>query len=333
MGYKIKYKNEAGNRGCSSGDGGGGGGGGDDEATLPTPPQPSLSPPRLPRSPASTLPSPDPRALATSRLPLQRPRLPPRAADQDKEPLLALIREHSNAVIREKIQILSQRYVRFRRTCADSTCFYRAFLFSYLETLGQLQDRQAEVTRLMERIDTSKESFCGLNWDKAYLSNPEQYFSSAMADFNDLVNSVANGLSSDERFKSCSQTEIRTRGDDYRPYQANDVDALTYCRKMVRPLDAVASPLEMRAVTSALGIPLRVEAVDRSLREGLAKVRRYGFFPDRLDLMQWSSITSPTPLEVATGNLLSSDGTPLLTLMSLQNRKCDPKPWYILYRE
>ena len=46
------------------------------------------------------------------------------------------------------------------------------------ENLGQMQDSQAEVTRLMEHVAVSRENFCHLKWGKAYFLNPEEYFSS-----------------------------------------------------------------------------------------------------------------------------------------------------------
>uniref|UniRef100_A0A453AHW3 Uncharacterized protein n=1 Tax=Aegilops tauschii subsp. strangulata TaxID=200361 RepID=A0A453AHW3_AEGTS len=107
--------------------------------------------------------------------------------------LSRLVEKHSKNFFKEKIKILCQHYAHFRRTRGDGSCFYRAFLFSYLENLGLMQDSQAEVTRLMEHVAMSRENFCRLKWDKAYFLNPEEYFSSVVSEFSHLVNSVANG--------------------------------------------------------------------------------------------------------------------------------------------
>ena len=79
-------------------------------------------------------------------------------------------------------------------------------------------------------------------------------------------------------------------------------------------MDAQASMLEVRALTYALGILLRVETVDGRLRDNIAKVKRIDFFP-RLESGKgsyhvfssyWTSITAPTPEEMGSCNLLSS---------------------------
>ncbi|XP_020151925.1 OVARIAN TUMOR DOMAIN-containing deubiquitinating enzyme 1 [Aegilops tauschii subsp. strangulata] len=292
----------------------------------------------------------DRRVLSVSgvfRRPLARP-----WALEFQEPLLDLVEDYpDNDIVQEMIKILCQRYVHFKRTRGDGSCFYRAFFFSYLENLGQMQDSQAEVTRLMEHVAVSRENFCRLKWDKAYFLNPEEYFSSVASELNHLVNSVANGLSSDELQKRSLQemmplrvisllrllaeTEIRTRIDDYKPFIPGKVNVNQYCWKEVRPLDVKASALAMRALTYALGIPLRLETLGEGLTAGGLQVKRLDFFPRsesgkgafHIVRSYWSSTTTPEPLEIGSGSLMSSDGTPLLTLL------CRPDNCDILYRK
>ncbi|XP_037481978.1 OVARIAN TUMOR DOMAIN-containing deubiquitinating enzyme 1-like [Triticum dicoccoides] len=281
------------------------------------------------------------------RRPLARP-----WALEFQEPLLDLAEDYpDNDIVQEMIKILCQRYVHLKRTRGDGSCFYRAFFFSYLENLGQMQDSQAEVTRLMEHVAVSRENFCRLKWDKAYFLNPEEYFSSVASELNHLVNSVANGLSSDELQKRSLQeimplrvisllrllaeTEIRTRIDDYKPFIPGKMNVNQYCWKEVRPLDVKASALAMRALTYALGIPLRLETLGEGLTAGGLQVKRFDFFPRsesgkgafHIVRSYWSSTTTPEPLEIGSGNLISSDGTPLLTLL------CRPDNCDILYRK
>ncbi|XBI51735.1 hypothetical protein VPH35_034216 [Triticum aestivum] len=248
------------------------------------------------------------------------------------------------------VQILCQRYVHFRRTRGDGNYFYRAFFFSYLENLGQMQDSQAEVTRLMEHVAVSRQNFCRLKWEKAYFLNPEEYFSSVVSELNHLVNSVANGLSSDVLYKRSleeimplriisllrllAETEIRTREADYKSFIPEKMNVHQYCYKEVRPLDVKPTMLAMRALTYALGIPLRLEILGRDLMAGHLQVKRLDFFPRsetgkgafHMAQSYWSSTSTPEPLELGSGNLLSSDGTPSLTLLC-RSEDCD-----ILYR-
>ncbi|KAF7013462.1 hypothetical protein CFC21_027545 [Triticum aestivum] len=268
-----------------------------------------------------------------------------------QEPLLDLVEDYpDNDIFQEIIKVLCQRYLHFRRTRGDGNYFYRAFFFSYLENLGQMQDSQAEVTRLMEHVAVSRENFCRLKWDKAYFLNPEEYFSSVVSELNHLVNSVANGLSSDELYKRSleemmplriisllrllAETEIRTREADYKSFIPGNMNIHQYCYKEVRPLDVKPTMLAMRALTYALGIPLRLEILGRALMAGDLQVKRLDFFPrsesgkGAFHMVQsyWSSTSTPELLELGSGNLLSSDGTPSLTLLC-RSEDCD-----ILYR-
>ncbi|TVU13309.1 hypothetical protein EJB05_40357 [Eragrostis curvula] len=221
---------------------------------------------------------------------------PPLRAIGCQDPLLVLIQESTeNSIIQQKFKILSQHYVLFRRVRIDGSCFYRAFLFSYLEKLNQMQDCQAEITRLMECLEVSRENLCQLKWDKAYFLNPEAYFSSVVSDFKHLVKAAANGLSTDELYKISLQEirssrilsflrllteiEIRTHEEDYKSLFPRQIKAHWCCMKAVRPMHIEATKLQMRALSYTLGIPLRLEIVDQLLKEGAVQARRVDFFP------------------------------------------------------
>ena len=100
-------------------------------------------------------------------------------------------------------------------------------------------------------------------------------------------------------------------------------------------MDVEAEVLPMRALTYALGIPLQLEILGRALMAGDLQVKRLDFFPrsesgkGAFHMVQsyWSSTSTPEPLERGGGNLLSSDGTPLLPLL------CRPDNCDILYRK
>ncbi|VAH41457.1 unnamed protein product [Triticum turgidum subsp. durum] len=249
------------------------------------------------------------------------------------EQLAELVRESpDNSIIQEKMKILSKHYVLFRRTRQDGSCFYRAFLFSYMaclqEILRQMQDKQAEVTRLMECLEMYTDRFSRLKWDKAYFFNPEKYFSSVVSELNEVLNVIAAGL--------LTETEIRTE-EFYKQSIPQNLNVLQFCWKTVRSLDAEATTTQMRALTYTLGIPLRVEVVDKSSTGQGVLVKRLNFFhqadlnkgPLHLTRGYLSSSTAPKLLEEGgdDANLLSSDGAPLLTLLCRRGH-CD-----ILYRK
>nr|BAK05895.1 predicted protein [Hordeum vulgare subsp. vulgare] len=271
-----------------------------------------------------------------------------------QEQLSELVRESpDNSIIQEKMKILNKHYVRFRRTLRDGSCFYRAFMFSYMEILRHLQDKQDEVTRLMECLDISKDRFSRLRWHKADFSiDPQKYFSRVVSELEEVINVIAAGCTSEwlyqrslqESFSGrvipllrlLTETEIRTEK-FYKQYIPENLSVRQFCRKTVRSLDAEASTIQMRALTFALGIPLRVEVVDNSLMDQGVLVKRLDFFhetdwdkgPVRLTRGYLSSSTAPIQLKQGSYNadLLSPDGTPMLTLLCRRGQ-CD-----ILYRK
>ncbi|KAG0519974.1 hypothetical protein BDA96_08G033200 [Sorghum bicolor] len=165
----LTYKHGAGSRG----DGGGGG----DGAAAPTPAPrrvPSSTPPRStsPRKPFTYNPS----AGSSGGGGAAGPKL------SYSEPLSHLVCGAAGKPIPQyKFKILSEYYACFRPMRRDGSQFYRAFLFSYLENLGKMQGSQAEVTRLMECVARSRVNFLRLEWNDAYFSNPEAFFSSVVS--------------------------------------------------------------------------------------------------------------------------------------------------------
>ncbi|VAH41451.1 unnamed protein product [Triticum turgidum subsp. durum] len=236
------------------------------------------------------------------------------------------------------MKILSKHYVLFRRTRQDGSCFYRAFMFSYMEILRQMQDKQAEVTRLMECLEMSKGRFSCLVWHKADFSiDPEEYFSSVVSELNEVLNVIAAGCTSEWLYQRSLQESFSGRNEFYKQSIPKNLNVLQFCWKAVRSLDAEATTTQMRALTYALGIPLRVEVVDKSSTDRGVLVKHLDFFhesdlekgPLRLTPSYLSSSTAPIPLKQGSydADLLSSDGTPMLALLC-RHGHCD-----ILYRK
>ncbi|VAH41450.1 unnamed protein product [Triticum turgidum subsp. durum] len=133
-----------------------------------------------------------------------------------------------------------------------------------------------------------------------------------------------------------TETEIRT-DEFYKQSIPKNLNVLQFCWKAVRSLDAEATTTQMRALTYALGIPLRVEVVDKSSTDRGVLVKHLDFFhesdlekgPLRLTPSYLSSSTAPIPLKQGSydADLLSSDGTPMLALLC-RHGHCD-----ILYRK
>ncbi|XP_073117870.1 OVARIAN TUMOR DOMAIN-containing deubiquitinating enzyme 1 isoform X3 [Elaeis guineensis] len=83
----------------------------------------------------------------------------------DKEPLSSLAAEFQsgNPILKEKIKLLGEQYGALRRTRGDGNCFYRSFMFSYLEHILETQDK-VEVDRILENIEECKKTLQGLGY-------------------------------------------------------------------------------------------------------------------------------------------------------------------------
>ncbi|XP_066355991.1 OVARIAN TUMOR DOMAIN-containing deubiquitinating enzyme 1-like [Miscanthus floridulus] len=296
---------------------------------------------------------------------------PPELALHRQGPLSYLVGAAAGIpTFQQQYKILSEHYVCFRPIRNDGSQFYRAFLFSYLENLGKMQCSQAEVTRLMECVARSRENFCRLQWNNAYFSNPEAFFSSVVSDFfflaknhaghllvakilivphglnhrdyefEHLVNSVANGLNSDELYaislqeisssrilsllRLLTEVHIRTHEVDYN--RLLSIPSLQFCIQYVRPFGAGIEILQTRALSQALGIPVHVAFVDGAMKDGAVQVQCLDFVPQSesgvsrtsgslssISQYYLSSATDKHPVLPA-GNLFSSDRMPLVTI-------------------
>jgi ubiquitin thioesterase protein OTUB1 len=81
----------------------------------------------------------------------------------DKEPLSVLAAEYASGspVFKAKVEKLGQTYVAIRRARGDGNCFFRSFMFSYLEHLLVTQD-EVEVARVERSIEECKKTLIDL---------------------------------------------------------------------------------------------------------------------------------------------------------------------------
>ncbi|KAJ6705198.1 UBIQUITIN THIOLESTERASE PROTEIN OTUB [Salix purpurea] len=83
----------------------------------------------------------------------------------DKEPLSALAAEYQSGspILLQKIEMLGDKYVAIRRTRGDGNCFFRSFMFSYLEHILEKQDR-VEVDRIKANVEECRKTLQSLGY-------------------------------------------------------------------------------------------------------------------------------------------------------------------------
>ncbi|KAL6756826.1 peptidase C65 Otubain-domain-containing protein [Haematococcus lacustris] len=177
-----------------------------------------------------------------------------------------------------KIEWLEHKFSHFRRTRGDGNCFYRAFIFSYLEGLLLSQDTQ-ETKRLAEVLQGWRSKLVEAGFQ-------DLVFSDALDLLLEQLNSISQGFLSSEALQEAYQddtasnlvimllrfivsAEIKRRDDFFLPFilgMYDDPPACvdTFCQRYVEPMAEESDNIHIVALTDALQVPVTVVYLDRS---------------------------------------------------------------------
>ncbi|CAL4999991.1 unnamed protein product [Urochloa decumbens] len=192
----------------------------------------------------------------------------------DKEPLSSLAAEFQSGspILQEKIKLLGEQYGALRRTRGDGNCFYRSFMFSYLEHILETQDK-AEVDRIMIKIEECKKTLLSLGYIEFTF---EDFFSI----FVDLLESVLQGHEAPIGFVTSG--EIQRRSEFFEPFISGLTNSTVaqFCKVSVEPMGEESDHVHIIALSDALGVPIRVMYLDRSSCDtGNLSVNHHDFIP------------------------------------------------------
>ncbi|TVU04852.1 hypothetical protein EJB05_47990, partial [Eragrostis curvula] len=228
----------------------------------------------------------------------------------DKEPLSSLAAEFQSGspILQEKIKLLGEQYVALRRTRGDGNCFYRSFMFSYLEHILETQDK-AEVDRIMKRIDQCNKILQSLGYIEFTY---EDFFSI----FIELLENVLQGHESSmgpeellERTRDDSVSdyglfvtsgEIQRRAEFFEPFISGLTNSTVaqFCKASVEPMGEESDHVHIIALSDALGVPIRVMYLDRSSCDsGNLSVNHHDFIPAANSSEGDAAVTSTTATE------------------------------------
>ncbi|KAG2448866.1 hypothetical protein HYH02_006216 [Chlamydomonas schloesseri] len=189
--------------------------------------------------------------------------------------------ENGNQNFVQKISKLGERYRTFRRTRGDGNCFFRGFIYAYLEGLLQSQDL-VEANRFMSVVQSWKGKlveggFQELVFEDAMellLEQVKEVTRASTDQFSQeklLVNmrddTVSNMIVMFLRLvTSC---EVQRREDFFFPfilgmYDEPPATVELFCQRHVEPMGEESDHLHIVAVTEALQIPVRVVYLDSS---------------------------------------------------------------------
>ncbi|BDA42024.1 Ubiquitin thioesterase OTUB1 [Coccomyxa sp. Obi] len=235
-----------------------------------------------------------------------------RAAEAEKmpfvgtvEPLSALEEEYRQGsfVFREKIRSLEMQYGSMRRTRGDGNCFFRSFMFAFMEKLVQDNDL-TERNRVVTCIRQWKAKLIAVGFQ-------ELVFEDAMEIVIDQLNSLGTAeplsvpqLENNMRdamlspmiimlLRMLTSAEIQRRSDFFAPFIMgmcdDEISVEQFCRRYVEPMGEESDHVHIVALTNALQVPIRVVYLDRSMGAAMAgvgydsaAVNHHDFVPDAL---------------------------------------------------
>ncbi|KAL1218726.1 OVARIAN TUMOR DOMAIN-containing deubiquitinating enzyme 1 [Cardamine amara subsp. amara] len=214
----------------------------------------------------------------------------------DKEPLSSLSAEYQSGspILLEKIKILDDQYIAIRRTRGDGNCFFRSFMFSYLEHILESQDR-AEVDRIKVNVEKCRKTLQNLGYTDFTF---EDFFALFLEQLDDILQGSEESINYDELvnrsrdqsvsdyvvmfFRFVTAGEIRTRAEFFEPFITGLSNATVdqFCKSSVEPMGEESDHIHITALSDALGVAIRVVYLDRSSCDnGGVTVNHHDFVP------------------------------------------------------
>ncbi|KAG5532770.1 hypothetical protein RHGRI_027163 [Rhododendron griersonianum] len=199
----------------------------------------------------------------------------PFVGDKAREPLSSLAAEYQSGspILLEKIKLLTEEFAAIRRTRGDGNCFFRSFMFSYLERILESQD-QEEVHRITGNVENCRRTLQSLGY-------ADFTFEDFFALFLEQLESVLQGNKESIRFVTSG--EIRKRSEFFEPFILGLTNATVeqFCKSSVEPMGEESDHVHITALSDALGVPIRVVYLDRSSCDaGGVSVNHHDFIPN-----------------------------------------------------
>ncbi|CAH9083506.1 unnamed protein product [Cuscuta europaea] len=198
----------------------------------------------------------------------------------DKEPLASLEAEYQSGspILLQKIKILSEQYAHIRRTRGDGNCFFRSFMFSYLEYILEAQD-ETEVERVKVNIEECRKTLQSLGYAEFTF---EDFFSLFLEQLDSVLQRNEASISHDELlertrdpsvsdyivmfFRFVTSGEIKKRSEFFEPFilGLSNASVEQFCKSSVEPMGEESDHVHIIALSDALGVPIRIVHLDRS---------------------------------------------------------------------
>ncbi|KAL5463600.1 hypothetical protein EMCRGX_G032513 [Ephydatia muelleri] len=211
----------------------------------------------------------------------------------DKDDFCSLEKEyaHDDNIYQAKIQDLKSKYSKLRRTRGDGNCFFRAFAFAYLESLLY---NSSDLPRFRDAIVKARESLVALGYPTFTLDDFHDTFVATLDQITPtttveaLIKTFRDAGTSDYivcYLRIVTSGYLQTNAEFFQAFVDEGKTIKEYCSEEVEPMYVECDHLHITALTSALGVPVRVQYMDRA--EG-GQVNQHDFpegAPPRIHLL------------------------------------------------
>ncbi|KAJ8604363.1 hypothetical protein CTAYLR_002555 [Chrysophaeum taylorii] len=178
------------------------------------------------------------------------------------------------------IDILNAKYSAMRRVRKDGNCFYRGFLYRYLEALVLAQQQQPttipELVRIREVVKGSKKKLLDVGYDESAMDMFWEMFAELLDQVPSLTPDALHLKLNDEQgvsnhvvwfCRALSATQIKLNADRFAPFIMGEdglADVDKFCRTEVEPVNHECEQVQIIALTEMLQVPVTIEYLDAS---------------------------------------------------------------------
>lgn len=186
------------------------------------------------------------------------------------EPLAHLREQYTgSAGFLPKVEKLATNYRAFRRTRPDGNCFYRAYLFGILEQLPGHKDRQ---TFIADRAKAALDFCIGAGYERVAIEDFWEEFCGCVERLSAETAGAATldaVLEENDGYLVCwtrclTSAFLKRHQAEYEVFLSSHSSIQQFCAQEVDPMNTEADHLQILALSSYFGVPVRVVYLDQS---------------------------------------------------------------------
>lgn len=225
----------------------------------------------------------------------------------DLESLDALKAEYAQGsqVFLDKISSLQATYRSMRHTRGDGNCFFRSFIYRYLEWL-LVEQKEEECQRFLHCLKGWKQKLSEAGYDSIVFEDPLHMLLQQVQAILIAPTGVEGGITQEQLLanfrddvwsNTCvmllrfiTSAEIKRRADHFEPFVLGqyEMDVHTFCERSVDVMGEESDHIHAQALTDAVQVPIRI--IYMSAQEGDAPV---DMKPEHLTPEQQAALGGP----------------------------------------